>query len=375
MKFTISSSVLLSHLQAISRVINSKNTMPILDNFLFELKANKLKLTTSDGDTTMETQVDLIDSEGKGVFAVPAKTLLDPLKELPDQPLSFEINESNLEVIIYFQNGKYNFVCVNGDEYPAKKPLSETADTLNIDSQVLLSGINRTIFATGDDELRPVMNGIYFDIFPEEIVFVSTDSHKLVRTKNSSVGAGVKAAFVLPKKPANLLKNILPKESGVVKISFDDKNAQFTLGAYQITCRLIEGRFPNYASVIPVNHPNKVIVDRVSFMNVVRRVAVFSSPASALVKLQLSENNIVVSAQDIDFSTAAVENISCSYQGTPMSIGFKANFLIDILNNLSSQDIIIELADPARPGLILPVENADNEDVLMLLMPMMLSDF
>ncbi len=375
MKFTISSSVLLSHLQAISRVINSKNTMPILDNFLFELKANKLKLTTSDGDTTMETQVDLIDSEGKGVFAVPAKTLLDPLKELPDQPLSFEINESNLEVIIYFQNGKYNFVCVNGEEYPAKKPLAETADTLNIDSQALLSGINRTIFATGDDELRPVMNGIYFDIFPEEIVFVSTDSHKLVRTKNSSVRAGVKAAFVLPKKPANLLKNILPKESGAVKISFDDKNAQFTLGAYQITCRLIEGRFPNYASVIPVNHPNKVIIDRVSFMNVVRRVAVFSSPASALVKLQLSENNIVVSAQDIDFSTAAVENISCNYQGTPMSIGFKANFLTDILNNLSSQDIIVELADPARPGLILPVDNADNEDVLMLLMPMMLSDF
>ncbi len=375
MKFTISSSVLLSHLQAISRVINSKNTMPILDNFLFELKANKLKLTTSDGDTTMETQVDLLDSEGKGVFAVPAKTLLDPLKELPDQPLSFEINESNLEVIIYFQNGKYNFVCVNGEEYPAKKPLAETADTLNIDSQALLSGINRTIFATGDDELRPVMNGIYFDIFPEEIVFVSTDSHKLVRTKNSSVRAGVKAAFVLPKKPANLLKNILPKESGAVKISFDDKNAQFTLGAYQITCRLIEGRFPNYASVIPVNHPNKVIIDRVSFMNVVRRVAVFSSPASALVKLQLSENNIVVSAQDIDFSTAAVENISCNYQGTPMSIGFKANFLTDILNNLSSQDIIVELADPARPGLILPVDNADNEDVLMLLMPMMLSDF
>ena len=375
MKFAISSSVLLSHLQAVSRVINSKNTMPILENFLFELKANKLKLTTSDGDTTMETQVDLIDSEGKGVFAVPAKTLLDPLKELPDQPLSFEINENNLEVIIYFQNGKYNFVCVNGEEYPAKKPLADTADTLTIDSQALLSGINRTIFATGDDELRPVMNGIYFDIFPEEIVFVSTDSHKLVRTKNSSVKAGAKSAFVLPKKPANLLKNILPKESGPVKISFDDKNAQFTLGAYQITCRLIEGRFPNYASVIPVNHPNKVIIDRVSFMNVVRRVAVFSSPASALVKLQLSENNIVVSAQDIDFSTAAVENISCSYQGTPMSIGFKANFLTDILNNLSSQDIIIELADPARPGLILPVENAENEDVLMLLMPMMLSDF
>lgn len=375
MKFVISSSVFLTHLQAINRVINSKNTMPILDNFLFNLQGNTLTLTASDGDTTMVTKVDLIDAEGSGVFAVPAKTLLDPLKELPDQPLTFEINDDNLEIFIYFQNGKYNFIGVNGDEYPQKAPMSATADKFTITSQALLNGITRTIFATADDELRPVMNGIYLDIFPEEIVFVASDSHKLVRMKNTSVQTGMKASFILPKKPANLLKSILPKESGDVEVYFDEKNAMFKLSTFEMTCRLIEGRFPNYASVIPTNQPNKLIVDRVLFMNVLRRVSVFSNPASSLVKLQLSENQMVVSAQDIDFSTAAVENITCSYNGDNMSIGFKSTFLIEILNFISSQEVILELADPSRAGLILPVENSENEDLLMLLMPMMLTDF
>ena len=375
MKFVISSSVFLTHLQAINRVINSKNTMPILDNFLFNLQGNTLTLTASDGDTTMVTKVDLIEADGNGVFAVPAKTLLDPLKELPDQPLTFEINDDNLEIFIYFQNGKYNFIGVNGDEYPQKAPMSPTADKFTISSQALLNGITRTIFATADDELRPVMNGIYLDIFPDEIVFVASDSHKLVRMKNTSVQTGMKASFILPKKPANLLKSILPKESGDVEVYFDEKNAMFKLAAFEMTCRLIEGRFPNYASVIPTNHPNKLIVDRVLFMNVLRRVSVFSNPASSLVKLQLGQNQMIVSAQDIDFSTAAVENITCSYNGDAMSIGFKSTFLIEILNFISSQEVILELADPSRAGLILPVENAENEDLLMLLMPMMLTDF
>ena len=375
MKFKISSSLFLSHLQTISRVINSKNTMPILDNFLFNLKGNQLVLTASDGDTTMVTQVELIEAEGEGLFAVPAKTLLDPLKELPDQPLTFEINDQNLEIFIYFQNGKYNFIGVNGNEYPQKPPMSESSDRFMIDSQILFNGISRTIFATADDELRPVMNGIFMDIFQDEIVFVASDSHKLVRYKNSSVSAGFKASFILPKKPANLLKNIVPKESGEIEVLFDEKNAMFKLSNIEITCRLIEGRFPNYASVIPTNNTNKLIVDRVLFMNVLRRVSVFSSPASSLVKLELSENHMIVSAQDIDFSTSAVENIDCNYNGNPMSIGFRSTFLIEILNYISSSEVTLELADPSRAGLILPVENAENEDLLMLLMPMMLTDY
>ena len=375
MKFIVSSTALLSHLQAISRVINTKNSMAILDNFLFRLEGNSLTMTASDQETTMTTTIEVLEAEGQGLFAVSAKILLEPLKELPDQPLTFEINDENLEIFLYFQNGKYNFIGVNGDEYPQKCPLSDTAKTFSISSQVLLNGINRTIFATADDELRPIMNGICMDIHPEDIVFVASDSHKLVRCKNDSVQSGIQASFILPKKPANLLKNILPKEAGDVTVSFDDKNACFTLSNFVLNCRLIEGRYPNYASVIPQNNPNRLIIDRALFTNVLRRVSVFSNQASNLVKLQLSENQIVVSAQDIDFSTSAEESISCSYSGDSMGIGFKSVYLIEILNNISSQEVSIELSDPSRAGLILPIENQANEDLLMLLMPMMLTDF
>ena len=375
MKFIVSSTALLSHLQAISRVINSKNSMAILDNFLFRLEGNTLTMTASDQETTMTTEIEVLEAEGQGLFAVSAKILLEPLKELPDQPLTFEINDENLEIFIYFQNGKYNFIGVNGDEYPQKSPLSADAKTLQMPAQVLLNGINRTLFATGDDELRPIMNGIYIDIHPEDIIFVASDSHKLVRCKNDSIQSGLTSSFILPKKPATLLKNILPKESDDVSITFDDKNAVFTLSNFVLNCRLIEGRYPNYASVIPQNNPNRIIVDRAVFVNVLRRVSVFSDQASNLVKLQLRDNQIQVSAQDIDFSTSAEENVSCNYTGDPMGIGFKSTFLIEILNNISSQEVTIELSDPSRAGLILPVENQPNEDLLMLLMPMMLTDF
>lgn len=375
MKFIVSSTALLSHLQAISRVINSKNSMAILDNFLFRLEGNTLTMTASDQETTMTTEIEVLEAEGQGLFAVSAKILLEPLKELPDQPLTFEINDENLEIFLYFQNGKYNFIGVNGDEYPQKSPLSADAKTLQMPAQVLLNGINRTLFATGDDELRPIMNGIYIDIHPEDIIFVASDSHKLVRCKNDSIQSGLTSSFILPKKPATLLKNILPKESDDVSITFDDKNAVFTLSNFVLNCRLIEGRYPNYASVIPQNNPNRIIVDRAVFVNVLRRVSVFSDQASNLVKLQLRDNQIQVSAQDIDFSTSAEENVSCNYTGDPMGIGFKSTFLIEILNNISSQEVTIELSDPSRAGLILPAENQPNEDLLMLLMPMMLTDF
>ena len=375
MKFIVSSTALLSHLQAISRVINSKNTMPILDNFLFNLRGNRLTMTASDQETTMTTEIDVIEAEGEGMFAVSAKILLDPLKELPDQPLTFEINDSNLEIFLYFQNGKYNFIGVNGDEYPRKSELGEGAVSLTLSASALLNGINRTLFATADDELRPIMNGIFIDIHPEDAYFVASDSHKLVRYKNVTVKAGIDAAFILPKKPANLLKNILPKEQGDVTITFDNRNARFTLSNFELNCRLIEGRYPNYASVIPQNNPNRLIIDRSSFTNALRRVSVFSSQSSNLVKLQLRNNQVVVSAQDIDYSTSAEESITCSYDGDDMNIGFKSTFLVEVLNNISSQEVSIELSDPSRAGLILPMENQPDEDLLMLLMPMMLNDF
>ena len=375
MKFIVSSTALLSHLQAISRVINTKNSMAILDNFLFRLEGNALTMTASDQETTMTTTIEVLEAEGQGLFAVSAKILLEPLKELPDQPLTFEINDENLEIFLYFQNGKYNFIGVNGDEYPQKSPLSDTAKTFSISSQVLLNGINRTIFATADDELRPIMNGICMDIHPEDIVFVASDSHKLVRCKNDSVQSGIQASFILPKKPANLLKNILPKEAGDVTVSFDDKNACFTLSNFVLNCRLIEGRYPNYASVIPQNNPNRLIIDRALFTNVLRRVSVFADAALGLAKLQLKNGELVVSTENKDYSISAEEKVACNYTGDDLTIGFKASFLIEILNNISATEVLVELSDPTRAGVILPLENKENEDLLMLLMPMMLSDF
>ncbi len=374
MKFIVSSTALFSHLQAISRVINSKNSLPILDCFLIELQDGTLSMTASDNETTLSTSIEVSDYEEDGRFAVSSKTLLEALKEIPEQPLSFQINSSNLEITVQYQNGKYSLMGQSADEYPQAPKLNEGAVQVVMGADILTTGINRSLFATADDELRPVMNGIYFDITTEDITLVASDGHKLVRNKTYTAHGEEKAAFILPKKPANLLKNLLPKEQGDVQIGFDDRNATFTLENYRMVCRLIEGRYPNYNSVIPQNNPHKAIIDRASFISALRRVSVFSSQASSLIKLSLSENMMKISAQDIDFSTSAEESLICQYDGNAMSIGFKSSFLIDILNNIASQNVIIELADPSRAGVVVPEEQEENEDLLMLLMPMMLND-
>lgn len=374
MKFIVSSTSLFSHLQAISRVINSKNSLTILDCFLIEMQDGTLSMTASDNETTLSTSIEVSDYEGEGCFAVSSKTLLEALKEIPEQPLSFQINMDNLEITVEYLNGKYSMMGQNADEYPQAPSLGDNAVQVTMAADTLLAGVNRCIFATADDELRPVMNGIYFDITTESITLVASDGHKLVRNKTFMARGDEKAAFILPKKPANLLKNLLPKEEGDVQIGFDDKNAMFTMENYRMVCRLIEGRYPNYNSVIPSNNPHKATVDRGSFISALRRVSVFSSQASSLIKLSLSENQMKISAQDIDFSTSAEETLACQYDGTNMSIGFKSSFLIDILNNIAAQEAIIELADPSRAGVIVPEQQEDNEDLLMLLMPMMLND-
>ena len=296
------------------------------------------------------------------------------MKEIPEQPLSFDLNQESLEICIQYLNGKYNLIGQNADEYPMTPSLGTNAVTVDAEASVILSGINRSLFATADDELRPVMNGIYFDITTENITFVASDGHKLVRNKTFAAKGNEKAAFILPKKPATLLKNLLPKEQGDIHIAFDDRNAVFTLENYSLTCRLIEGRYPNYNSVIPQGNPHKAIIDRAMFISALRRVSVFSSASSSLIKLRLGNNQIQISAQDIDFSTSAEETFICQYEGNPMNIGFKSTFLIDILNNISSQDVVMELNDPSRAGVIVPVEQDEKEDLLMLLMPMMLND-
>lgn len=373
MKFIVSSTGLFSRLQAISRVINSKNSLPILDCFLLELTDGTLSITASDSETTLSTFIEANEYDTDGRFAVNSKTILEALKEIPEQPLTFEVSES-MEIVVKYQNGKYSLMGQNADEYPQSANLGSNAVHVSLGVEVLMNGINRSLFATADDELRPVMNGIYFDITTEDITFVASDGHKLVRNKTYKARGNEKAAFILPKKPATLLKNLLPKETGDVQIDFDDRNAMFTLENYSMTCRLIEGRYPNYNSVIPQNNPHRATIDRAAFVSGLKRVSVFSSAASSLIKLRLDMNTIQISGQDIDFSTSAEETLMCQYEGNQMSIGFKSTFLIDILNNISSQEVVMELADPSRAGVIVPVEQNEEEDLLMLLMPMMLND-
>lgn len=375
MKFVVSSTELLSHLSAISKVINSKNTLPILDNYLFLLEDNRLTITASDLESTLITGIELENTSGNGTIAVPAKRINDTLKEFPEQPLTFQIDPETFAIDIFSQNGKFSIVGQNGDDFPQLPLLNESvASTINVNHSILLSGINKTLFATADDELRPVMNGIFIELSPEDMKFVASDAHKLVRYKRYDAKADKNASFILPKKPAALLKSLLPKEDFDVKLEFDDKNAFFTLSNYKLICRLVEGNYPSYNSVIPKNNQNKLTIDRVEFYNTVRRVSVFSNAASNLIRLKLTENQLVVSAQDIDFSISAVERLNCQYEGEDMEIGFKSTFLQEILSNLSESEVRVELSDPTRAGLLLPAEGEnDEEDVLMLLMPMMIN--
>lgn len=374
MRFNVSSTGLCARLQTISRVQSSKNALPILDCILFELSDGQLKMVSSDSETTITTAIEVTDVEGEGKFAIESKQLINSLKEISEQPISFFINQDSYAIEINYQNGKYNLVGMNGYEYPVPSGVDGSVRSISIDSQIMFNGINRSLFAAADDELRPQMNGVYFDMQPESITFVASDGHKLVRNRVFSVHSPEPSAFILPKKPSLLLKAILPKESGEASVRFDDRNAEIELENYTISCRLIEGRYPNYNSVVPTDNPFRVTVDRMSFISALRRVSVFASQSSSLIKLHVESNTLTVSAQDIDFSTSAEEHIVCEYDGSPMSIGFNGPFLIDVLNSMTSTDIILELADPSRAGVIMPADQGDDEDLIMLLMPMMLND-
>ena len=372
MKFIVSSSELLSHLQSVGRVIGNKNTMPVLDNFLFRIEGNQLNITASDLETTLDTVINLDSVDEAGAVAVPAKFLIESLRDFAEQPLTFVANANN-SIEISWAGGRFNIPGTPAEDYPAKPSLDNVLTTLSLPANVLLDAISRTLYATADDELRPVMNGIFFDLGETTSSFVASDAHKLVSYTRSDIKADKAANFILPKKPANLLKNILGKMTDTITVELDAKNAVFTLPNYSLTCRLVEGTYPAYRSVIPKDNPFKLTVDRVDLMNCVRRVAVFSNQASNLIKLKVTENEIVVSAQDLDFSVSAYERVTCQYSGDEIEIGFKSTFLTDILNNLTSSNVMIELADANRAGLILPLEkNDESEDILTLLMPMMI---
>lgn len=374
MRLTISSTALASRLSTLSKVFNSKNSMPILDCYLFEVNGNQLTITASDSENIMTTKLQLEEPGGEGTFAVNNHTILDAVKELPEQPLTLDVDMSTFAVKVIYQNGIYNFTAQSGDEFPRLQPLQDSAASIVIDSKTLNNDISRSIFATANEELRPVMNGIFFDLNSESLAIVASDGHKLVRTRNKNITSASPMSFILPKKPSTLLKNVLQKNDDDILIRFDERNANISFTDGTLACRLIEGRYPNYNSVIPQNNPNQLTIDRLVLLGVIRRVLPFASDSSQQVRLHIEMGKVVISSEDIDFYTSAKEEIVCDYNGITMDIGFKGTSLMEILNNLDSEEIVLELADPSRPCLILPAQQPENEDILMLIMPMLLND-
>ena len=374
MRFTVSSTALSSKLNALARVINSKNSLPILADFVFDIQGGILHLTASDSENVMKTQVELTESDSDGRFAVGNHDLLEAVKGFSEQPITFDVDQQANIAKISYQNGMFSLPVENADEFPQTQSIGEGATEIVISNAMLAENINRSLFATAQDELRPVMNGLYFDFTPECLSIVASDGHKLVRNKILNIHSEQPAAFILPKKPATLLKNLLGKDGGDVVIRFDERNAQISYGDGELTCRLIEGRYPNYNSVIPQNNPNQLTVDRQALLAALRRVQPFANDSSNLIRFHVEGGTLQLDAEDYDFSKTATERMSCEYNGQPMSIGFKGSSFIEILGNFDCQEVLIQLADPSRAGLVLPSEQPENQDVLMLMMPMLIND-
>ena len=374
MRFTVSSTALSSKLNALAKVINSKNSLPILADFLFDIQDNVLYLTASDSENVINTQMELTESDANGRFAINNHDLLEAIKGFSEQPITFDVNLQDNIAKISYQNGLFSLPVENADEYPQSQPITEGINTIVMPSNVLADNINRSLFATAQDELRPVMNGIYFDLTPEHLAVVASDGHKLVRNKVFTVQSEQPASFILPKKPAGLLKNLLQKDGGDVEIKFNERNAEINYDDGRLSCRLIEGRYPNYNSVIPQNNTNTLTVDRLALLAALRRVQPFANDSSNLIRFHVEGSTLQLDAEDFDFSKTATERMICDYNGQPMSIGFKGSAFIEILTNFDCEEVIIQLADPSRAGLVIPSEQPEGQDVLMLMMPMLLND-
>ena len=369
MKFTIASKSLLSHLSAVSKVVSQKNTIAILDNFLFTIKDNMLIATGTDKENTITARLELLECDGEGSVAVNVKRMLELLKELPDQSLVFEVDDNNFEIHLQYHNGDYKFVGVDGNEYPRKEEEPEAKLEMIIPASEITKSIEQTIFAAGTDQLRPIMMGVLWDIKPEDIVFVASDTHKLVRYVNSRVQPGFEGSFILPTKPASILSSILSKEAGDVKVMIDSKSVSFETETYTVNCQFINGKYPNYNAAIPQSNPYELIVDRTLFLNAIRRVAVFATEGG-LIQLEISDSKITIKSQDLEYSLSAKESLDCDYSGDVLTVGFNKDKLIEVVSNIGSDNLILRLSAPGRPGLFIPIEQAEKEDWLALLMPM-----
>ena len=373
MRFIVSTSPLLKQLQAVNGASSSSTVLPILENFLFEIKENVLTISATDLQTSMTTSLP-VESKEEGKIAIPSKILMETLKTLPDQPIAFTIDDNTFAIEISAGDGKYKLSGENGEDFP-KIPVVENASSVNLPASVLAEAINKTIFAVSNDELRPAMTGVFCQLTPQHLTFVSTDAHKLVRYRRMDAKADSSASFILPKKALTLLKSSLPSDDVNVSVEYNSTSAFFRFGNINLICRLIDERYPDYEAVIPQNNTNKLTLDRSLFLNSLRRVVIFANKTTHQVRLRITGSELNISSEDIDFSNEAHERLSCQYEGDDMEIGFNAKFLIEMLNNLSGEEVTIEMSTPNRAGLLFPQTNDDKEDVLMLVMPVMLNSY
>lgn len=370
MRFNVSGKTFQTQLQAVSKVVNAKNALSILDNFLLKVEGDRLSITGSDQENVMTAYMEITDSDSDGEIAIPAKRLLEVIKEISNQPLTFDIDDRTKEVDIQFLNGHFNFMGVDAAEFPLTRKPDEEARTMIFPASVVQKGIENTLFAVSSDNVRPIMTGIYWDIHEGDITFVSSDTHKLVRYINREYAPGFDASFIMPSKPAGILRSIIGKDDADIKLTFDKKGAVFEIGDYLLTCLFIKGNYPNYNRVIPTDSPFELTVDRVSLITALRRVSIFAAKSSNLVVLDLNTTGMRISSQDLDYSTSAEEIVACAYEGNQMTIGFNGQFMIEILSNLHDDSVIIKLSDPARPGVYSPMTQGEREDIITIQMPM-----
>ena len=373
MKFVVSSSALLKQLTAISGVITTNPIVPILENFLFQIQNGKLTITASDLQTSMIADMD-IDTRDNGSIAVPAKILIDTLKGLPEQPVTFLVDENTYGVELVSDNGRYKLSGENATDFP-RLPAVNKNYSVDFSSDVLARAIGNTIFATSSDELRPAMTGVYFQLSGDNVTFVATDGHRLIRYRRSDMTSDSEISMIVPRKALNLLKSTLPSETAVVRSEFSHSNAFFSFNNIRMICRLVDERFPDYENAIPSNNPNVLHISRLELLSSLRRISIYANRATNQVRLRITPTELFISAEDLDFSNEANERLICEYEGEEMEIGFNARFLIEMLSNLTAHDVTIELSAPNRAGLIVPREKEDNEDVLMLVMPVMLNNY
>ncbi|OKL41302.1 DNA polymerase III subunit beta [Pontibacter flavimaris] len=373
MKFIVSSSALLKQLSSINGVVTNNPVVPILENFLFEINNSKLTITASDLETSMITELP-VEAKENGRIAAPAKILLETLKNLPDQPVTFTIDEETYTIEISSANGRYKLSGENATDFP-RVPSVQGGNSIDIPSNVLARAINKTIFAVSNDELRPAMTGIFVQLRNENVTFVATDGHRLLRYRRTDVGTAQEASIIVPRKAFTLLKSTLPSEATAVRMEFNQSNAFFSFDNIRMICRLIDERYPDYENVIPVQNPNKLVIERADLLSSVKRISIYSNKTTHQIRLKLSGSELQVSAEDLDFSNEASERLTCEYDGEDMEIGFNAKFLMEMLNNIDSDSITFELSTPNRAGLLMPIVNEEAEDVLMLVMPVMLNNY